>query len=502
MQTLEQELKFINPSKIDFDKHNPRSEKAESILKDPDFKDLVKSIKTYGVLEPLIIKKEMHDGFEYVLIDGERRLHASLSISLQTVPALIAESEIDGKILAYQLHMLRKIWTKIAEAKSIKGIVEDIKLQNPEISEKDLQIRIKDITNAPDNKVKELYYLTLYEDKHIEYVFNKEVALSYLIETEKVLIPKIKRNFPSLKFADKDIRSVIVKKAKTKVISNESRFLRREKKVDGYQFIDVLDDPKAIHLIEDFFNNIRMTVNDVVERYKQFKVENFKNKNTKKSGSATNSDDSDKPSGNKTNIIPSENANKSNTVVDPKSKGNKTESNDYEPIKLSQIEQTTIKDIQKKYDSIGKTFTKEELEYIQEALKCLSNGCLKASTLMIWSGLISKLLNLINKNINDFNLKSKEMQNKKATFYKHWCGNFKTDVKDIEEIREASRDMQVLCYICYIDIVDKTQFDKLKNYYQYRNNCAHPTKVKLIPNEVIALFEIIFEYVFSNSKLR
>ena len=37
MQTLEQELKFINPSKIDFDKHNPRSEKAESILKDPDF---------------------------------------------------------------------------------------------------------------------------------------------------------------------------------------------------------------------------------------------------------------------------------------------------------------------------------------------------------------------------------------------------------------------------------------------------------------------------------
>jgi len=132
----------------------------------------------------------------------------------------------------------------------------------------------------------------------------------------------------------------------------------------------------------------------------------------------------------------------------------------------------------------------------------LSNGCLKASTLMNWSGLISKLLNLINKNINDFNLKSKEMQNKKATFYKHWCGNFKTDVKDIEEIREASRDMQVLCYICYIDIVDKTQFDKLKNYYQYRNNCAHPTKVKLIPNEVIALFEIIFEYVFSNSKLR
>jgi len=496
MHTLERELKFIEPLKIDFDNHNPRGEKAESILKDPDFKDLVKSITTYGVLEPLIIKKEKHDGFEYILIDGERRLRASKSIPLLTVPVLIAESEVEGKILAYQLHMLRKIWTKIAEAKSIKGIVEDIKLQNPNITERELQTKIKDITNAPDSKVKELFLLTLYEDKHIEYVLQKEVSLSYLIETEKVLIPKIKKNFPFFKFSDKEIRAVIVKKVKSNIIANEARFLRRERKVTTYQFVDILDDLKAKTILEEFFSDIKMTLNDVIEKYKQLKEKGLKYKSTK------NSSETSEKTNNKTSNFPSETNSKHNTVVDPKSGVKKDEQDDYEQIKLSPVEQTTIKDIQRKYNNIGKTFTQEELEYIQEALKCLSNGCLKAATLMIWSGMISKLLNLINRDINDFNLKSKDMHTKKATFYKHWCGNFKTDVKDIEEIREASKDIQVLCYICYIDIIDKTQFDKLKNYYQYRNNCAHPTKVKLIPNEVIALFEIIFEYIFNNSKLR
>ena len=507
MHTLEKELKFIETSKINFDNHNPRGEKAESILKDPEFKDLVKSITTYGVLEPLIVKKEISDGFEYVLIDGERRLRASKSIPLVTVPALIADSEVEGKILAYQLHMLRKMWTKIAEAKSIKGIVEDIKLQNQNISDRELQARIKDITNAPDNKVKELYYLTLYEEKHIEYVLRKEVSLSYLIETEKVLIPKIKRNFPAFKFTDSEIRSSIIKKVRAKVIVNEARFLRRERKVNGYQFVDVLDDSKAKAILEEFFADAKMTLNNVIEKYNILRLRDTSKSNP--SPSTTTPPTKDESTSKQTadslanKNIPTSTENKGNTIVSSKTGSNtkQSENDDYAKIALSPQEQTTVKDIQKKFEGKGKTFSDDELKYIQEALKCLNNGCLKAATLMIWAASISRILSFIEKNITQFNTLSKQMKDTDTSFYKVLCRNFQYTVKDIEEIRQASMDRQVLCYICYLSIIDITQLDKLKAYYNTRNNCAHPTKIQLKPNEIIGMFENIFEYIFDNNKL-
>lgn len=509
MQTLERELKYIEPSKIDFDEHNPRGEKAESILKDPEFKDLVKSINTFGVLEPLIIKKDKHFEFEYTLIDGERRLRASKSIPLNEVPVIIAVSTTEGKILAYQLHMLRKVWSKIAEAKSIKGIAEDLRQHNPNITDREVIAKIKDFTNAPDDRVKELFFLTLYEDKHIEYVLHKHVSLSYLIETEKVLIPKIKKKFPTFRISDKEIRSSIVRKAKNNVLSNEARFLRRERNVTKIQFIDVLDDPKAKNILEEFFSDLKMTIADVIEKYNKLKSGEIPKSiitlNFTSDSNQDNSVEGNKPTtGSATsNNIPISTENKGNIVVHSKSATNpkQPEGDDYAKIVLTPQEQTTVKDIQKKFESKGKTFTEDEIKYIQEALKCLNNGCLKAATLMIWAASISRMLSFIEKNIVQFNTISKQMKDSDTSFYKVLSRNFQYQVKSIEEIRQASMDRQVLCYICYLNIIDITQFDKLKGYYTTRNNCAHPTKIQLKPNEIIGMFENIYEYIFDNPKL-
>jgi len=94
------------------------------------------------------------------------------------------------------------------------------------------------------------------------------------------------------------------------------------------------------------------------------------------------------------------------------------------------------------------------------------------------------------------------MKSNKKMFYKHYFSNFDKPITDIEEIRIASQDLQIICYLYYLGIINKTQCDKLRLNYQTRCNCAHPTEIELSPNGVIDLFEIIFEYIFNNPKLK
>lgn len=83
----------IEVSKIVPNPYQPRREFSEEAIQ-----ELASSIREYGVLEPLIVKKiekDQPDGInvEYQLIAGERRLRASRVAGLKTVPALIKKFE-------------------------------------------------------------------------------------------------------------------------------------------------------------------------------------------------------------------------------------------------------------------------------------------------------------------------------------------------------------------------------------------------------------------------
>ena len=57
---------------------------------DPDaMKDLVESIKVYGILQPIIIRKI--DDANYQIIAGERRLSAARKLGLEKIPAIVRE---------------------------------------------------------------------------------------------------------------------------------------------------------------------------------------------------------------------------------------------------------------------------------------------------------------------------------------------------------------------------------------------------------------------------
>ena len=219
MVYLERNLSYINPNEIDFDPHNPRGETEKQITSDKDFKRLVVSVKEFGVLEPIIVRKDGRNKKSHILVDGERRWRASLKANLSEVPALVAKDEINGRILAYQVHKLRKDWSKATETKSIKIIIEEIREAHPDtyISERELKKKIREITNSSVNEIRDIMYLIRYDDDIIEQVIEEKtkLRLSHLIQIEQSFMPKLKKKFPEIieKYDEHIIRHILANKA-------------------------------------------------------------------------------------------------------------------------------------------------------------------------------------------------------------------------------------------------------------------------------------------------
>ena len=94
--------------------------------------DLANSIKTYGLLQPILVRKV---GKEYEIVAGERRWRACKIAGLKEVPALIKElnQEESAKIALIE-NIQREDLNPIEEAVAYKRLMEDFKLTQEEVS--------------------------------------------------------------------------------------------------------------------------------------------------------------------------------------------------------------------------------------------------------------------------------------------------------------------------------------------------------------------------------
>ena len=271
MAYLERNLSYISPKEIDFDPHNPRGETEDQILSDESFSRLVDSVKVYGVLEPLIVRKTGERASQYILVDGERRWRASLEANLEEVPALIATDEINGRILAYQVHKLRKDWSKATETKSIKIIIEEIREAHPDtdISERELKKKIREITNSSGHEIRDIMYLIKYDDDIIEQVIEEktELRLSHLIQIEQSFIPRLKKKFPEIieKYDEHTIRHILANKA-AKGLLGDTRYLMDTFK---YVFKHKEDHDKIRDLLLGFLRRKSEDIRDAYEKFQE-----------------------------------------------------------------------------------------------------------------------------------------------------------------------------------------------------------------------------------------
>lgn len=97
-------------------------------IESDSFKALMESIKTRGILEPLLV---VHSNGTYKLLCGERRLLAALTLGLQSVPARIMTVDGKDEIIAHQLteNLQREDLNPIDQA---RGILSFIQARHPD----------------------------------------------------------------------------------------------------------------------------------------------------------------------------------------------------------------------------------------------------------------------------------------------------------------------------------------------------------------------------------
>ncbi|WP_416199043.1 MAG: Chromosome partitioning protein, ParB family [Sporanaerobacter sp.] len=118
----------IDISQIKPNKNQPRKEFDEKSLK-----ELSDSIKTYGVIQPIIVRKI---GKNYEIIAGERRWRASKIAGLEEVPCLVKDvEEFESIKMALIENIQREDLNPIEEAKAFRELMDNYNLTQEEVSQ-------------------------------------------------------------------------------------------------------------------------------------------------------------------------------------------------------------------------------------------------------------------------------------------------------------------------------------------------------------------------------
>jgi ParB family chromosome partitioning protein len=146
--------RVIDLNSIEADASQPRQEF------DPEkLEELAQSIKTYGVLNPILIKPASAAG-KFVILAGERRYRACKKLGLTSIPAIIDQGDGEDKdrTLAIQLveNLQRADLTPLEKAQAISNLKDTFGLSVRDIAEKlgvskSMVQRSLDLLGLPDD---------------------------------------------------------------------------------------------------------------------------------------------------------------------------------------------------------------------------------------------------------------------------------------------------------------------------------------------------------------
>lgn len=159
--------------------YQPRKEFNGSSLE-----DLASSIKEYGVLQPINVRKIGEKGFE--LVSGERRLRASRLAGKSHIPAVIIEVvEQDSAVIALIENLQREDLNFLEEAEGYHNLINDHGMTQEELAKK---VGKKQSTIA--NKLRLLKLNKSIKGKILENELTERHARALLKLTDEVLQEK------------------------------------------------------------------------------------------------------------------------------------------------------------------------------------------------------------------------------------------------------------------------------------------------------------------------
>ena len=151
-------------AEIQPNKSQPRQDFEEQAMA-----ELTESVKTYGVLQPILLNPLPSGG--YMIVAGERRFRAAMNAGLFSIPAVIKPmTEQDASEIALVENLQREDLNPIEEANGIKKLIDDYGYTQEKVAEKIGSSR-PSVTNA-------LRILSLPEDV-IQLIQRRELSMGH-----------------------------------------------------------------------------------------------------------------------------------------------------------------------------------------------------------------------------------------------------------------------------------------------------------------------------------
>jgi ParB family chromosome partitioning protein len=116
---MQNEIRFIAPELIVPNLYQPRK-----YFDDETIEELAQSIKMYGIIQPLSVRKMGEDSYE--LVAGERRLRAAKKLGLESVPVILVDiTDKESAAIALLENLQREDLNYIEEAEAYYNLIQD-----------------------------------------------------------------------------------------------------------------------------------------------------------------------------------------------------------------------------------------------------------------------------------------------------------------------------------------------------------------------------------------
>jgi ParB family chromosome partitioning protein len=119
---------------IEVERIKPNPDQPRTRFNEQEIESLSESIKSAGLLQPIIVRKS---GSDYFVVAGERRLRASKAAGLRRIKAIVMEtSEEENLTFALIENVQRTDLDPIEEAKAYRVLINRFKLKQQDVAQK------------------------------------------------------------------------------------------------------------------------------------------------------------------------------------------------------------------------------------------------------------------------------------------------------------------------------------------------------------------------------
>jgi ParB family transcriptional regulator, chromosome partitioning protein len=222
-------IRYLNIEEITPNEFNPRERFNEE-----EEDELIDSILTKGILNPIIVFKRKSDD-KYVILDGERRYRACKKLNIREIPSRILVREpsvLESLSLMFHIQNVRQDWTEFAISITLKRIIDELGKKINNLTPSDIKDLSK-ITSLSEYRVRKYLKFLDYPDEVINMFLQNEVSNKkgegpdpdILLELHKP-IDDIKDLIPQLldQFSIKQIIDTCIRKKESGVVKTNKEF--------------------------------------------------------------------------------------------------------------------------------------------------------------------------------------------------------------------------------------------------------------------------------------